>query len=260
MPMRCMPAWWTPRKEVSARKLSGPQHRQFPRADRTLSQEYGRRLRVDLHLYWLCDLCESQKIPFVLGHALYLKAIHAGKVRNDKLDSEKLAYLLRGGNFPVAYSYPAPGAGTRDLSGDALHLVRRRGETLTHITHSHYQLNLPPTKKLAIRQQPHGVRALPKLPGSRHAILYRNGSWTCSHSTTSISRTWRSILSGQPRCTIPITSSPANDSRVGRIIAMTCSIEIHTIKRFATSRPVPLLRALGSRSTYISRQELRLAR
>ena len=25
--------------------------------------------------YWLCDLCEDQKIPFALGHALYLTAI-----------------------------------------------------------------------------------------------------------------------------------------------------------------------------------------
>jgi transposase len=41
--------------------------------------------------YWLCDLCESKSIPFILGHALYLKAIHGGKVKNDKIDSEKLA-------------------------------------------------------------------------------------------------------------------------------------------------------------------------
>jgi hypothetical protein len=34
--------------------------------------------------YWLCDRCEATKIPFVLGHALYLKAIHGGKVKNDK--------------------------------------------------------------------------------------------------------------------------------------------------------------------------------
>lgn len=38
--------------------------------------------------YWLCDLCQAKQIPFVLGHALYLKAIHGGKVKNDKIDSE----------------------------------------------------------------------------------------------------------------------------------------------------------------------------
>ena len=46
--------------------------------------------------YWLADQCAEREIPFVLGHALYLKAIHGGKVKNDKLDSEKLAMLLRG--------------------------------------------------------------------------------------------------------------------------------------------------------------------
>ena len=52
--------------------------------------------------YWLCDLCRHLKIPFVIGHALYLKAIHGGKVKNDKVDSEKLALLLRGRNKPVS--------------------------------------------------------------------------------------------------------------------------------------------------------------
>ena len=31
--------------------------------------------------YWLADLCAEQKIPFVLGHALYMKAIHGGKAK-----------------------------------------------------------------------------------------------------------------------------------------------------------------------------------
>jgi hypothetical protein len=28
--------------------------------------------------YWLADLCAREKIAFVLGHALYMKAIHGG--------------------------------------------------------------------------------------------------------------------------------------------------------------------------------------
>ena len=34
--------------------------------------------------YWLADLCSREKIPFILGHALYMKAIHGGKAKNDK--------------------------------------------------------------------------------------------------------------------------------------------------------------------------------
>src|SRR5437762_10475870 len=52
--------------------------------------------------YWLADLCASEGIRFVLGHALYMKAIHGGKAKNDKIDSHKIAVLLRGGMLPTA--------------------------------------------------------------------------------------------------------------------------------------------------------------
>ena len=50
--------------------------------------------------YWIADLCSREGIAFVLGHALYMKAIHGGKTKNDKIDSHKIATLLRGGMFP----------------------------------------------------------------------------------------------------------------------------------------------------------------
>ena len=53
--------------------------------------------------YWIADLCAKEGIPFVLGHALYMKAIHGGKAKNDKIDSNKIAVLLRGGMLPQAY-------------------------------------------------------------------------------------------------------------------------------------------------------------
>ena len=31
--------------------------------------------------YWLADLCARDGIDFVLGHALYMKAIHGGKAK-----------------------------------------------------------------------------------------------------------------------------------------------------------------------------------
>src|SRR4030095_14230686 len=65
--------------------------------------------------YWLADLCADQGIPFFLGHALYMKAIHGGKAKNDKIDSHKMATLLRGGMLPQAYVYPAKRRATRDL-------------------------------------------------------------------------------------------------------------------------------------------------
>jgi transposase len=65
--------------------------------------------------YWIADFCEDNGIDFVLGHALYMKAIHGGKAKNDKIDSLKIATLLRGGMFPMAYVYPRTLRPTRDL-------------------------------------------------------------------------------------------------------------------------------------------------
>ena len=38
--------------------------------------------------YWLADWCRAEGIAFVLGHSLYMKAIHGGKTKSDKIDSE----------------------------------------------------------------------------------------------------------------------------------------------------------------------------
>ena len=39
--------------------------------------------------YWLADLCQAEGISFVLGHALSMKAIHGGKTKSDKIDSDR---------------------------------------------------------------------------------------------------------------------------------------------------------------------------
>ena len=51
---------------------------------------------------WLADLCARAGMPFVLGHALYMKALHGGQAKNDKIDAHKIAVLRRGGMLPPA--------------------------------------------------------------------------------------------------------------------------------------------------------------
>jgi hypothetical protein len=91
--------------------------------------------------YWVADLCAGEGLPFVLGHALAMNAIHGGKAKNDRIDSQKIAALLRGGLLPQAYVYPAAMRATRDLLRRRLHLVRKRGQLLAHIqnTRAQYQ-------------------------------------------------------------------------------------------------------------------------
>jgi len=97
--------------------------------------------------YWVSDFCEDNNIGFILGHALYMKAIHGGKAKNDKIDSYKIASLLRGGTFPKAYVYPKEMRSTRDLLRRRMHLVRKRGELQAHIHNTNIQYNHPEIKK-----------------------------------------------------------------------------------------------------------------
>jgi transposase len=97
--------------------------------------------------YWLADLCHQERIHFVLGHALYMKAIHGGKSKSDKIDSDKITTLLRGGTFPVAYVYPPGMRETRDLLRRRMHLVHIRSGTLAHIQNTNSQYNQPPFSK-----------------------------------------------------------------------------------------------------------------
>jgi transposase len=99
--------------------------------------------------YWVADLCAKENIAFVLGHALYMKAIHGGKAKNDRIDAEKIANLLRGGNLPQAYVYPKGLRETRDLLRRRMFLVHKRAEIITHLQTTNAQYNLPVfTKKL----------------------------------------------------------------------------------------------------------------
>jgi transposase len=100
--------------------------------------------------YWIADLCVEQNIGFALGLALYMKAIHGGKAKNDRIDAGKIARLLRGGTFPLAYAYPKGMRETRDLMRRRTYLVRKRAELLTHLQILNAQYNLAPfPKKLA---------------------------------------------------------------------------------------------------------------
>jgi len=121
--------------------------------------------------YWLADLCEREGIEFVLGHALYMRAIHGAKVKNDRVDSQKIAALLRGGTFPMAYVYPAEMRSTRDLLRRRTYLVRRRADLLAHIQNTNSQYNLPEFgQKIARKMHRRGIAELFPDPAVRRSI------------------------------------------------------------------------------------------
>jgi hypothetical protein len=93
-----------------------------------------------------------------LGHALSMKAIHGGKAKNDKIDSRKIAILLRGGMLPQAYVYPAKMRAARDLLRRRDHFMRKRAELFAHIQNTRNHYNLPdPLGCLAKPQNREGI-------------------------------------------------------------------------------------------------------
>jgi hypothetical protein len=62
-----------------------------------------------------------------------VRAIHGGKNKNDRIDSEKLTHLLRSNLIPPAYVYPAEKRPLRALLRQRLFYVWRRAELLARI-------------------------------------------------------------------------------------------------------------------------------
>ncbi len=126
-------------------------HRNIPTNEKAflnLIQPYGNDIVVGVECmfswYWLADLCLKIGIEFILGHALYMRCIHGGKAKNDKIDSEKIARIMRGGDFPLAYVYPPEHRAVRDLMRRRAYLVRLKGEVQGHISITNYQLPIQP--------------------------------------------------------------------------------------------------------------------
>ena len=93
--------------------------------------------------YWRADLGAPEGMPFVLGHALSLQAIHGGKATNDTIDSHKIATLLRGGMLPQAYGSPAERPAPRDLLRRRMPLMRQRADRLSQVHNTTSQYNVP---------------------------------------------------------------------------------------------------------------------
>jgi transposase len=185
--------------------------------------------------YWLADLCQEERIPFVLGHALYMKAIHGGKAKNDHIDAEKIARLLRGGNLPVAYVYPRAMRATRDLLRRRTFLVRRRAELLAHLVNTNSQYNLPPfAKKLsyaANREELDVARFTdPSVRHSAEADLALIDAYDERIRALELYLT-RAAKVDDPQAYQRLRSVPG----VGPVLALVLLYEIHDISRFPSA-------------------------
>jgi len=182
--------------------------------------------------YWLADLCDAEGIDFILGHAFYMKAIHGVKTKNDRIDSLKIARLIRGGNFPLAYVYPPGMRATRDLMRRRIHFVRKRAELLGHIQNTTSQYNLPPLGTLS---RPHHRRdkdIVGHFPDPVVRLMVETDLKLIDHYDPIIKDLDRQILKlakGHDPTSLYLLQSIRG---VGDVLALTMLYEIHDIARF----------------------------
>jgi transposase len=181
--------------------------------------------------YWLADLCAQEGIPFVLGHALYMKAIHGGKAKNDTIDAHKIAVLLRGGMLPQAYVYPAAMRATRDLLRRRMYLTRKRAELLAHIQTTNSQYNLPEIgKKLAYKANRDGVAERfpdPAVQKSMEVDLALLESYDPLLSDLEL-HIVKAAKQHDPNTLYLLQTVPG----IGKILSLVLLYEIHDIQRF----------------------------
>jgi len=181
--------------------------------------------------YWLADLCAQHDIPFVIGHALYMKAIHGGKAKNDKIDSHKIAVLLRGGAMPVGYVYPQGMRATRDLLRRRLFFVRKRSELYTHIRITFHQLNLhPPSGQFRYPGNRVGVGELIPDPVVRASV---EADLALAAHLDEVIRSLEGTISDQAKVEDPDTLERLQTiPGVGHILSLTLLYELHDVARF----------------------------
>jgi transposase len=108
--------------------------------------------------YWLADLGARAGLPFVLGHALSMQAMHGGTATNDTIDAQTSAVLRRGGLRPQASVSPAALRATRALLRRRMPLRRTRSEWLTPIQNTQSPYHLPEIgKQIAYNAHRDGV-------------------------------------------------------------------------------------------------------
>jgi transposase len=184
--------------------------------------------------YWVADFGAAEGLPFVLGHALSMKAIHGGNSKDDDIDAEKISRLLRGGNIPMAYVYPKGLRETRDLLRRRNYLVHQRAELIAHIQVTNAQYKLPPfPKKLIYAKNRAELQVAERFPD---AHVRKNISLDLALIDQLDEQLadvelylQRAVKVEDPQTYYRLQTIPG----VGKILALVLLYEIHDIRRFA---------------------------
>jgi transposase len=182
--------------------------------------------------YWLADACQAAGLKFVLAHALYLKLIHGGKNKNDRIDSEKLAHLLRTNLIPPAYVYPADKRPLRALLRQRIYYVWSRSQLLTRIQSHQQAHNRPALRQTRPNRDPWEKGLLAAEPDPVRQLALQNDLAMIRHYDTQIAaleiQLQRLTQQVAPRDYALLQTVPG----IGEHLGLTILYEIGDIERF----------------------------
>jgi transposase len=170
----------------------------------------------------------------VLAHALYVKAIHGGKNKNDRIDSEKLCHLLRSNLIPPGYVYPAEKRPLRALLRQRLLYVWNRSELLSRIQSHQLAYNRPTCRQTPYNRQPWEQQLMASEPDAVRQFALQNDLALIGHYDTQLASLEKELLQ--------LTKQTANRDftllqttpGIGDYLGLTILHEIGDIARFPT--------------------------
>jgi len=190
--------------------------------------------RTARYLTGRADACQAAGLHFVLAHALYLKAIHGGKNKNDRIDSEKIAHLLRSNLIPPAYVYPAAQRPLRALLRQRLYFVWRRAELLARIQSHQLAHNRIPVKQTRRTRDPWETQLLAAEDHPLRQLALKNDLAMIKHFDHQIAQLEEELQRQAKRSAAREYALLQTVPGIGENLGMTILCEIGDIARFPT--------------------------
>lgn len=184
--------------------------------------------------YWLADACLDAGLHFVLAHALYLRAIHGGKNKNDRIDSEKITHLLRSNLIPPAYVYPARLRPLRALLRQRLFFVWSRSELLARIQSHQLAHNRTPAKQTRSNRDPWEAQLLAAENQPLRQLALKNDLAMIRHYDHQIAQLEEELQRQAKKLAARDYTLLQTTPGIGENLGMTILCEIGDMNRFAT--------------------------
>src|SRR5208337_4846166 len=162
------------------------------------------------------------------------RAIHGGKNKNDRIDSEKLCHLLRSNLIPPGYVYPAEKRPLRALLRQRLLYVWNRTELLARLQSHQLAYNRPTHRQTPYNRSSWGQQLLSSEPDPVRQLALQNDLALIGHYDAQLASLEKELLqltkqtAGRDFTLLKTTPS------IGDYLGLTILHEIGDIARFPT--------------------------